>query len=101
MLDFLDKIREKPEQYRRTIAILLVSIITGIIFLVWATDSFTRLSRASLDSSELDSASTAIKSSTSFDSLTNQLTALLAGGVGILDSLRGPIEYNSSSTEVP
>lgn len=35
MFDKIDKLRKKPESYRKKIAFIISASITGIIFLIW------------------------------------------------------------------
>jgi len=35
MLDFLDRLREKPEGYRARVAVLVAGVVTAVIALMW------------------------------------------------------------------
>ena len=83
------------------VAIAVVSIITSIIFLIWVSSSLTRLSQVSLDT-EVGSGellATSIENISTFALLRDRLETILEDGMGIIDSIRGPIEYNSSDFE--
>lgn len=37
MIQFIEKLREKPIEHKRTVALLSTSVITGAIFVAWIT----------------------------------------------------------------
>lgn len=96
MFELLDRLRSQSEHYRRTVAIVVVSIITGIIFLVWAVGSLSQLSNVGASLEGVGLPPKAIESASAFSSLQEQIGAILEGGAEAIDSIRGPIEYNSS-----
>ena len=99
MLEFLDILRSKSKHYRKMVAITTVSIITGLIFIVWAYNSLTRLSEANLEEASTEEVVSQLENSSALSSFKEQLENIVEEGMGIFDSFQGTIEYQSTTTE--
>ena len=82
MFDFIDRLREKPEEYRVRFVILSSVVVTGIIFFTYVSIQFIRI-----DNSSNIVAEEKIKSP--FSSIRSGVTGFLKEGKGRIDELRG------------
>ena len=104
MFDFLDRLREKPEEYRRMVALAIVGVVGGGIFIVWISATLSRIPDAGQEfagvSEELgqDIKKEKIKFEDNFAALkgfTSSLRDILTTTVENVQSLQSPIEYQA------
>jgi len=100
LLDYLDKLRDKPEAHRLRIALTTAAVITGVIFFVWLTTLPVRFSEPE------HTAGMQEKDVSPFATLLEQLETATKSAYQQFEQLRenlGSIEYKADedSEEVP
>ena len=103
MFDFLDRLREKPEEYRRMVVIAVVGVIGGSIFIVWISTTLSRLPEASQEFAVTNGEFTEdIKEKVKFEDnfaaikvFSSGLRDILESAVEVVQNLQDPIEYKA------
>lgn len=103
MFDFLDRLREKPEEYRRMVAIAVVGIVGGGIFIVWISATLSRIPEASQEFAGASEEFTEdIKEKVKFEDnfaaikgFSSGLRDILESAVEGVQNLQDPIEYQA------
>lgn len=94
MFQIIDNLRKKPEHSRKVIALIFTSFIVGIIFIVWFTTLFTRLS-LDVDQKSVEDTQK-IKP---IETLFKQTKNIFYGGIDFINGLGKPIKYNQTDIE--
>lgn len=81
LLDYLDKVREKPESHRRRVAFGSAVLITGLILLVWLTTLPAKFDTETVASQERNS----------------PISTLGKNIAAAYDSVRGRVEFGVES----
>ena len=103
MFDFLDRLRKKPEKYRRMVAITIVGIVGGSIFIVWISATLSRIPGASQEFAVTSVEFTEdIKEKVKFEDnfaaikgFSSGLRDILESAVEVVQNLQDPIEYKA------
>lgn len=89
MFEYLDKLREKPEQERKVIALSVAFFITLIIVVVWGGTYFILSKRSSLEGVQ---EKTSQKVGPSFGEVSDSARALKENVTSSFSQLKGMIE---------
>lgn len=103
MFDFLDKLRAKPEEYRKMFALVAVGIIGGLIFIAWTVTALSRIPDANKQFTGTSEEVTAdIKEKVKFENnfaalrgFTKGLKDILLSTSDSIQNLQDPIEYRA------
>ena len=95
MLYFLDRLREKPPSYRRAVALTIVTVIVGLIFILWVVTLLPKISGSQIGIRQSNS-SEEKSAPRPFSAITGQVKLLYESGTrAIINFMEfgGPIEY--------
>jgi predicted PurR-regulated permease PerM len=92
-MDFLDRLRARPESYRRRVAVLTAFAITAVIFLVWVSTLLLGLDSSTQVVQQPQEGPSALSR------VQAELTNLFLGVQERIDEIEGvfgPLEYDAS-----
>lgn len=90
MLDFIEKLRKKPEATRARIVLFSAAFVTGIIFLVWLSVISVQLDTSSSDFSETISGDMDNTEAT-FSKLKEDVSEIFSGGKSDIQKFKDEI----------
>lgn len=107
MFDFLDRLRGKPEEYRKMVALISVGIIGGLIFIAWMFTTLSRIPEANKQFRDTKEEITSdFKEKVKFEDNATALRGFAKGLKDILlntvesaQNLQTPIEYKAGEPD--
>jgi len=94
MLNFLDRLRAKPPHFRRAVALIVVTVIVGLIFVMWIMTLLPKIGNSEISQSGNENSSEGTPRP--FSALTEQVRRLYENGAQVLidfTEFGEPIEY--------